>query len=205
MRPSSSAKRVGALVACVSVIATLAGCASSPAPEVTLESSVDAIWKVRSVTFRYFSPTKYYYCDTLQKRVATILIAVGASGTMHVDAQCASSTLINDTHIRVVVGVPIEATQENVRAETTFDTRTVLIAQARNWKLATPETVRRFRAIRRDVSLSNLGASDCDLLRAMSEQVFPQLGIRVRSAPSCAGAVTLASVTADALMPLYGE
>lgn len=198
---SSPFARGFAMLVCV---ASLSACASSREP-VSLEHSVDAIWKVRAVTFRYSSPTTYYYCDTLQKRVGSILVAVGASGLMHIDAQCAAASLINEAQIKVVLGVPIEATRENVIAETTFDTRTVLIAQARNWELATPETVRRFRAVRRSISLSNLTNSDCELVAAMSEQVFPQLGIRLKNAPNCGGAVVLANVTADALMPLYSR
>ncbi|HKE95697.1 MAG TPA: hypothetical protein VKB34_15385, partial [Povalibacter sp.] len=121
--------------------AALLGCVALPAvaenAQPDLDQAVDAIWRVRSVSFHFQSPTSYYYCDILQQRVADIMLAVGAGEQMDVKARCAVGSLINDTTIRVVAGVPIEATTENVRTETTFDTHTALIAQTRNWTLPT--------------------------------------------------------------------
>ncbi len=163
---------------------------------------IDAIWKVRGITFRYDSPSTFYYCDTLQRRVADIMLAVGASEQMDVKAKCSVGPLINSTTIRIVVGIPIEATRENLIAETTFDSRTMLIAEARNWTLATPETVHRFRAVPTDVSFNTFAASDCDLLEAISTQVFPQLGIETKQALNCGGAQPLINLTVRALKPV---
>ncbi len=160
------------------------------ADDVPLERSdpIDAIWKVRGITFRYESPSTYYYCDTLQRRVTEIMLQVGANELMHVKAKCTVGPLINNTAIRIVVGVPVEATRENLIRETTHSSRTVLIAEARNWTLATPETVHRFRAVPTDVSFANLAPSDCELLQAMSTQVFPRLGIVPKRTLVCSGA-----------------
>jgi hypothetical protein len=79
----------------------------------------------------------------------------------------------------------LEATPENVIAETTHDTRTQMIAKAHDWKLATPTSVHRFRAERREISFANVPNSDCDLLAAMSAQVFPALGIQPKRALQC--------------------
>lgn len=148
-----------------------------------LAHAVDAIWRVRSTTLHFQSPNTYYYCDILQQRVVDIMRAVGAGDPMDVSAKCSVGSLINDTSIRIVAGLPVEATEANVRAETTFDTRTELVAQTRNWTLPTPQTMRRFRALRTEVPFArieklHLSPSDCDLLAAMSQQVFPQFGIR---------------------------
>jgi len=165
-------------------------------------AAVDAIWKVRSVSFRYFSPTTYYVCDTLRQRVADIMLEVGASELMYVQPKCMGSGFINDTSIRLVVGIPIEATRENLVRETTFDSRTQLIAQARNWTLATPETVHRFRAVMTDVSFSRVQPSDCELLQAMSEQVFPRLGIQVNNKLQCSGSLPLGTLSVTTLKPI---
>jgi hypothetical protein len=172
--------------------------------------AVDAIWRVRSVTFHFQSPTTFYYCDILQQRVADIMRAVGAGEPMDVRAKCSVGALINDTSIRIVAGLPVEATEANVAAETTFDTRTELVAQTRNWKLPTPETVRRFRAMRTEVSFArlerlHLSPSDCDLLAAMSEQVFPTFGIATKAAIYCTpGSRPLGrpGLVVEALMPI---
>jgi hypothetical protein len=184
--------------------------AATPDSVVNLDQAVDAIWRVRSVSFHFQSPTTYYYCDILQQRVIDIMRAVGAGEQMDVKARCAVGSLINDTTIRVVAGVPIEATAENVNAETTFDTHTRLIAQGRNWQLPTPTTVRRFRAVRTDVSFArmeqlHLTPSDCDLLQAMSEHVFPAFDIRPRGTLYCTPGsrpLTQPGLTVVSLMPI---
>jgi hypothetical protein len=169
------------------VASILASCAIGrpAAQEVAgLNEAVDAIWHVHAIDLHFKSPTTYYYCDILQEKISSILRMVGAGDPMNIRARCSSGALINDTSVRVVVGVPVEATPENVQIETTFDTRMELVARTRNWQLPTPTTIRRFRAAWTTVSFSrmdrlHLTPEDCDLLRDMSEQVFPQLGIRI--------------------------
>ena len=183
--------------------------AQAQAP-VDLAQAVDAIWRVRSTTLHFQSPHTYYYCDILQQRVADIMRAVGAGDPMDVRAKCAVGSLINDTSIRIVAGLPVEATDANVRAETSFDTRTELVAQTRNWKLPTPQTVRRFRALRTEISFArldrlHLSPSDCDLLAAMSEQVFPEYGVRTTVPLYCTpGSSPLArpGLVVETLMPV---
>jgi hypothetical protein len=183
---------------------------SAANPEQSLDQAVDAIWRVRSVTFHFQSPNTYYYCDILQQRVADIMRAVGAGDPMDVRAKCAVGSLINDTSIRVVAGVPVEATDAHVEAETTFNTRTQLVAQTRNWTLPTPTTVRRFRASRTDVSFArmerlHLTPSDCDLLQAMSEHVFPTFDIRAKDPLYCTPGsrpLTRPGLVVEALMPI---
>jgi hypothetical protein len=176
---------------------------------VDIDQAVDAIWRVRSVTLHFQSPTTYYYCDILQQRVSDIMRAVGAGDPMSVQARCSVGALLNDTSVRIVAGVPIEATEANVQAETTFDSHTELVAQTRNWKLPTPTSVRRFRAIRTELSFArvdlHLSPSDCDLLQGMSEQVFPSFGIRTVMPLYCTpGSRPLSrpGLVVEALMPV---
>lgn len=188
------------LAALMTIGAVLAApCAPADDATTTVVRPIDAIWKVRSVTFRYSSPNTYYYCDTLHRRVTDIMLAVGASEVMNVKVKCSVDSLINNATVRIVAGIPIEATHENLVRETTFDARTALIAEARNWTLATPETVHRFRAEHKDVSFANFASSDCDLLHAMSEQVFPRLGIEIKHTPNCSGASPLPNLTVSVL------
>lgn len=194
----------------VVILALACGLSAHAQTPVEPPEPVDAIWRVRSSTLHFKSPTTYYYCDILQQRVADIMRAVGAGDPMDVRAKCSVGSLINDTSIRIVAGLPVEATDANVRTETTFDTRTVLAAQVRNWTLPTPTTVRRFRAIRTAVSFARLQTlhltpSDCDLLALMSEQVFPQFGIRTTTPLYCTtGSRPLArpGLVVEALLPI---
>lgn len=189
-----------------------AACAASSTTAGTLEdidNAVDAIWRVRSVTLHFNSPTTYYYCDILQQRVSDILRTVGAGDPMSVQAKCSVGSLINDTSVQIVAGLPVEASPENVTAETTFDTRTELVAQTRNWKLPTPTSVRRFRAVRTELSFAqvdlHLSPNDCDLLQAMSQQVFPTFNIRTLTPLSCtmgSQPVARPGMVVDALLPL---
>jgi hypothetical protein len=178
------------------------GCAVATADERLDQGNepIDAIWMVRSVTFNYHSPTTYFYCDTLQRRVAEIMKTVGANDLMDVRVNCSVGALINHTQIRIVAGVPLEATPENVLAETTHDTRTQMIAKAHEWKLATPTSVHRFRAEWREISFSNAPNSDCDLLMAMSQQVFPRLGIQPKRALQCVDSSPDGVLKVDALV-----
>lgn len=169
----------------VVAILALCGVGRSGAQEgVELSEAVDAIWRVHAIDLHFKSPTTYYYCDTLQEKISSILRMVGAADPMNIRARCSSGALINDTSVRVVVGVPVEATPENVRIETTFDSHMTLVARMRNWQLPTPTTIRRFRAAWTTVSFSrmerlHLTSEDCDLLRDMNEQIFPRLAIHV--------------------------
>jgi hypothetical protein len=164
--------------------------------------AIDAIWMVRSVTLNYHSPTTYFFCDTLRRRVAEILKSVGASDLMNVKANCSVGSLINHTQIRIVAGVPLEATPENVIAETTHDTRTRMIAKMHEWTLATPTSVHRFRAARREISFANAPNSDCDLLAAMSTQVFPALRIQPKRALQCVNSSPDGVLKVDALVAI---
>lgn len=163
---------------------------------------IDAIWKVRSVQLRWHSPSTYYYCDTLQRRIVDIMLTVGANELMDIKTKCSVGPLINRTSIRIVAGVPVEATKANVLLETTFSRHAARIAKARRWKLATPETVHRFRAVRKEISFANFPPGDCELLEAISEQVFPKFGIQLKRRLSCSGALSLTGLKVDALMPV---
>jgi hypothetical protein len=192
------------------LVAAATAHAATAAAAVDLDKAVDAIWRVRAITFHFQSPTTYYYCDILQQRVVDIMRSVGAGERMDVKARCSVGSLINDTTIRIVAGVPIEATTENVLAETTFSTETELIARSHHWELPTPTTVRRFRAIRTEISFArledlHLTPNDCDLLQAMSDQVFPKLDIRSRDPLYCTPGsrpLTRPGLVVNALMPV---
>jgi hypothetical protein len=163
-------------------IAALAGAVLTSARAET----VTAIWKIQRIEFTYSSATVRYSCEALQRRIAAILHAVGAHSRMAVELSCAKGEQVRFATAQLQLAVPVEATEENVRAATDFDTRDELVARLQQSQLPTAEDVQRFPASWRTVALTrspplSLGPGDCDLLRAMRDHVFPHLHVTVVS------------------------
>lgn len=197
----------------LAAMAAILGCI---APRVGADSGtvigepVDAIWRVQRVDFIYRSADVYYSCTALQSKIGAILKAVGAHHRIAIDVGCINGELVNNAFARVTVAMPAEATQENVVAATTFDSRAQLVARVRGVRLPTAADIERFPAAWQTVSLSRhrslrLDSGDCDLLRSMHQQLFPRLLIRAsQQRLRCTGSTTRMrpSLEVTALMPV---
>lgn len=158
----------------------------SAADEAPPDTQITAIWHIQQIDFVYNSSTVRYSCGNLQRRIAAILQAVGANASMGVEIGCSSGELVRYANVHLTLAVPVEATDENLRAATDFDTRDELVARLHQTQLPSAEQITRFPARWRTVALTrspplSLGPGDCDLLRAMRDDVFPQLRVRVVS------------------------
>lgn len=158
----------------------------SAADEAPPDTQITAIWHIQQIDFVYNSSTVRYSCGNLQRRIAAILQAVGANASMGVEIGCSSGELVRYANVHLTLAVPVEATEENLRAATDFDTRDELVARLHQTQLPSAEQITRFPARWRTVALTrspplSLGPGDCDLLRAMRDDVFPQLRVRVVS------------------------
>jgi hypothetical protein len=152
---------------------------------------VDAVWRIQHLNFTYRSTNVYYSCDALQAKIGEVLRAVGAHRRVAVEMRCAGNHFVNFASARVTLAAPAEATRENVRAATTFDARTRLTATVRKIRLPTPHDIERFRASWQTVSLLSMEPGDCELLRGIHEQLFPQLSVRViNGMPRCSSFAT---------------
>ena len=141
-----------------------------------------AIWQTQSLTFDYHSMSVQYPCARLGQRIGAILQAIGAHNVV-VQMQCAGGTFAG-ARAEIVVTMPIEATEENLRAATAYDARDRLIARLQNVEPPTAADVARFPVMWRQIPLSRdrrlqLEAGDCDLIRRLHEQVFSRLPVRV--------------------------
>jgi hypothetical protein len=156
---------------------------------------IDAFWHAQQLQFQFRSYRTRYACDALERKVANILRAVGARDVA-VHTGCMRHQFLNDVVVHVIVSVPELASEENVRRSTTFDGRERLIARVRNIALPTAADIERFPARWERVSLTRhrlvkLDAGDCDLLRSMSEGLFPKLSIQFdRNSMSCSMSAT---------------
>jgi hypothetical protein len=174
------------------------------------DETIAAIWQIERIEFVYHSSTVRYSCGNLQRRIAAILQAVGAHTTIGVELGCRSGDLVRHANVRLALAVPVEATEENVRVATDFDTRDELVARLRHKQLPSANDVARFPASWRTVALArspplSLGPGDCDLLRAMRDDVFPRLRVRVVSSGLHCGGGANTRITpriqVNALMP----
>ena len=150
------------------------------------DDAITAIWQIQRIDFVYNSNSVRYSCGNLQRRIAAILQAVGAHSRIGVELGCNSGDLVRYTSVHLTLAVPVEATEENIRAAIDFDTRDELVARLHQTALPSAADVPRFPASWRTVALSRspplaLGPGDCDLLKVMRDDVFPRLRVRVVS------------------------
>src|SRR4051812_25675930 len=110
------------------VLDTLVASATDSAEQAPAAAPITAIWQVQRVDFVYNSNSVRYSCGNLQRRIAAILQAVGAHSNIGVELGCNSGELVRYANVHLTLAVPIEATDENVRAATDFGTRDALVA-----------------------------------------------------------------------------
>jgi hypothetical protein len=144
---------------------------------------LDAIWRIQEFDLHIRTAQRYHSCTSLREKISGILTAVGATSVV-VQMSCGRDQLTNETFAKVATATPVDATQENIMAATTFDARQALIARLREQRLPTAVDLERFSAEWRTVSLHrvpdlHLSNGDCELLQGLNEQVFPRLAIRV--------------------------
>ena len=110
---------------------------------------------------------------------------------------------------RIALAAPAVANDKNIHAATTFDAEQHLLAKVTNKELPTPSTIPVFPAAWMAIELHGknnawLEADDCDLLRQLSQQVLPTLGIKVTRKVICSGAkLAKPSLNVEALIPTY--
>jgi len=155
---------------------------TTPAMNAGENRLVDAIWRSHELTLQVRTADRYQSCANLQTKIMSILAAVGARDT-RVTLGC--SGLTNNAAARIAMQTPVPVTAESVVAATSFDSRTQLAARVRGTTLPTPETIERFPAEWRTVSVTHhgqlrLGPSDCELLRNVRDQVLPHLAVRIK-------------------------
>lgn len=166
------------------VIAALYGCisASGATTHASVSSGVptQAIWRIQEFDF-YFRAERgrFHSCSSLRTKISGILEAVGA-GSVLVNISCSRDALVNNAFAHIAAATPMHASPENVAQATTFDTEQQMVARLREIPLPTPETIERFPAEWRKITVTKvagirLGPEDCDLLHDLHKQVLPHI------------------------------
>lgn len=187
------------------------------------DGSVPAIWRIQSVPFEFNSDSISYTCEAFKKKVSSILISVGVHPSLIVHARCvpvspAPSLRVPDTRFTsgltsrvfatLALASPVIANEENIREATTFSEERKLIARMNEEELPTAADIPKFAARWAAVSIDGaadalLDSRDCELLRQLSRQVFPRIGVEViKSRLVCSPSViSKPEIDVRALMP----
>jgi hypothetical protein len=145
---------------------------------------IDAIWHVQSLPFLFRGRHVLYNCTFFQKKLHSILVAVGADPSLIIQTSCTPNAITDRITVRIALATPVEATADNIAAATSFDSKRELLARLQKTPLPTPSAIEKFRARMRSVTLEDSGElqlepSDCELLIALTDQVFPKLNVEV--------------------------
>jgi hypothetical protein len=154
-----------------------------PAP-----TKVFAFWRVQQLELDYRGHRTLYSCDGLRRKIAAVLQAIGAGPGLNVQVQCQGVGFMSTAVAIITVTTPAEATPENVQAATAYSAEALLVARLKGISLPTATDLERFPAQWQSVALHRVRAldgGDCDLLRALAAQVFPQLAVREENRLIC--------------------
>ena len=176
---------LGITVVSLTVVLSSSASARTPQPQSRALQIVEAVWKVQSLSFAYSGYATVYSCDALRAKVGEILEGLGARGTMRIRSW-GCIDMINHGRMDITLESPVEATPDNIRELTTYDSTQQLVARVRNERLDRAEELERFPATWKTVSMSRdrklkLGPSDCELVEQLRRDVFPRMSIRVES------------------------
>lgn len=173
---------------------------------------IDAIWRVQHVDFNHRSARGLYACDALQASLEHMLMTLGAHESLSVRMQCTRTIGVNAVRARITIAIPVEATEENVRAATRFDMRARLAARLGGFSLPTAADIERFPAAWRRIALARDGRfrfaeSDCELLSDVQTQILPRLSVRSLRRLHCVPWATRITQTleVEALVPISGQ
>jgi hypothetical protein len=185
-------KVLSALAALVVMLGTSTASANT---EASSTAPVDAIWRQHRVAFDFHSFNVRYSCEGLQRKLSSILQAMGAHSDVAVNIECGVG-FVTSAQFMVTFKMPVAATEENVREATTYSTEQQLVARLRSEQLPTANDLPRFNAEWRTITLTRnqrlrLDSGDCDLLAGVRNQLLPKLGMSVtESSFRCYGAGT---------------
>jgi hypothetical protein len=193
------------VLAALAWLGTAHAAPGASAPDATTE----AVWKTEHITFVYSGYSTIYTCSGLHRKLERILVNVGARDGIQMQAyHCDDYS--GAARFELTIESPVEATPENVRELTTYDSREALIATVRGEQLASAEDLPRFPAVWKTVSFARdrnmrLSPGDCELVRELRRQILPRMSVhiindRVRCS-SGFGGIQPPQLTVSALVP----
>jgi hypothetical protein len=178
----TSERGVHPVVLCAALLTTATVAPVAQAGATSVEAPVAAVWHPQVVRFEYRAGGTLYTCRSLQRKVQRILLRLGArEQARFIRFYCGDLSRIVTAEIALVL--PMEATEENLRRLTDFDSKDVLIARLQGLRLPAAADLPLFPAAWKTVSLAGMrfARGDCELLQQLRQQVLPQLSVRIVS------------------------
>ena len=141
---------------------------------------VPAVWQPQVLKFEYRAGNTIYMCRSLRRKVERILRQVGERERVQF-RRFDCSDLSRFVSAEIAVATPLEATAENVRRLTDYDSREILVARLRGQQLPSARELQMFPAVWKTVAIAgaNLSRGDCDLLQQLRQQVLSKLSVRI--------------------------
>jgi hypothetical protein len=146
------------------------------------EARIDAVWKPQRATFVYVGQTTFYTCGALEQKLTLVLRVIGAHEDIAFDRRDCQNG--GRTRLHVMFKSPIEATPDNVRTLTTYETEQEIVARLNGVALPSATDLERFPASWQEVSFANdrrlrLSAADCEFIEHVRKQLLPHISARV--------------------------
>ena len=164
-----------ALACTIMLLAATANGAEPNANESTL-----AVWKPQRLVFTYRSEGRHYSCSLLEHKIEMILQRLGADERIEL-TRFSCHDLAGLARFEVSMRSPVEASEENVRALTDYDTKDRLVARVHGTELPSAGEIETFPAVWASVSFRtfDLDAGDCALLQQLRRKIVPKMSVRV--------------------------
>ncbi|HKS57692.1 MAG TPA: hypothetical protein VJS12_20510 [Steroidobacteraceae bacterium] len=185
------------VVRAVALLAVLITTAMTAASATNAQAPVAAVWHSQVVRFEYYARGTPFMCRTLQRKVERVLLELGARVQV-IRFYCGE--LSHVVAAEIVLTVPIEASDENLRRLTSFNSKDVLVARLRSQHLPSATDLPLFPAAWKTISLSDMRSDrECELLQQLRQQVLPKLSVQIiNDNPQQCSAVVQALVAEDA-------
>jgi hypothetical protein len=164
--------------ACACIV--LAAALTAHAADLQQRDDIEAVWKAQSIVFQYRSEGRLYPCDILKYKIGMILRRLGARESLAL-RRSGCHDLAGHARFEVLLESPVEATADNIRDITRYDSEDELVARVRGVPLPSPADVERFPAAWESISLRklDLDAGDCALVQQLRRQILSKMSVEV--------------------------
>jgi hypothetical protein len=163
------------LLPILAVLLSPAAYAASPT-----DAAVQSVWKPIEIKYSYIGYVTAYECDAFERKVRSILLAVGAAPQTRVKANgCIGTRPSRNFFVTVTTATPIPASEAKEPEDKAKKQLTERLTGKKD-PLQTDPFPAQWKTIdlARDRRL-NLEPGDCELLEGLSKEVLPKLSVNI--------------------------
>jgi hypothetical protein len=147
------------------------------------EQEVSAVWKAQQVNFEYHGYSTIYSCRSLEDKLEIILRSVGAREDVRLQSYVCDEQL-GIARFQISMQSPVLASEENIRALTSHDSKDELVARVNGAPLPSATDLERFPAVWKKVSFARdrymrLDRGDCELVQQLRRQILPRMSVQI--------------------------